>query len=101
MIGSTGINASATGTTLIVTTISDTSYEPTETFSLVLSNPSNATIGVGTGIGTIQDNDTVCSDGFKDTDGQDNIPSNTDDEECDDGNIINDDGCTSLCKIES
>ena len=38
----------------------DTVLEPNETFSVNLSNPTNATIAVGTGIGTI-DNDDVAS----------------------------------------
>ena len=34
-------------------------YEPDETFTLNLSNPTNATIGTGQGVGTIQNDDPI------------------------------------------
>jgi hypothetical protein len=40
-----------------VHTINDALFEATETFTLVLSDPSNATISGSTGTGTILDND--------------------------------------------
>jgi|GEM_PF-1105988 len=43
--------------TITVPIINDTLAEPSETFNVVLSSPSNATIVVGTGVGTIIDND--------------------------------------------
>ncbi len=41
-----------------VPVLGDTTIEPTETFVVNLSNPTNATIGDGQGLGTILDNDT-------------------------------------------
>ncbi|KKT75917.1 MAG: hypothetical protein UW70_C0026G0005 [Candidatus Peregrinibacteria bacterium GW2011_GWA2_44_7] len=41
-----------------------------------------------------------CGDGMVDTDGPDNVPGNTDDEVCDDGNTTNGDGCSSTCQPE-
>jgi hypothetical protein len=46
-----------TTATVSVTVQSDTVIEPDETFSVVLSNATNATIGDGTGVGTIEDDD--------------------------------------------
>ncbi|MDP3608563.1 MAG: Calx-beta domain-containing protein [Methylophilus sp.] len=43
--------------TITVPIINDTTAEPSETFNVVLSAPSNATIATGTGVGTIIDND--------------------------------------------
>jgi hypothetical protein len=43
--------------TVSVPVLGDTIAEPTETFVVNLSNPTNATIGDGQGIGTITDND--------------------------------------------
>ncbi len=40
-----------------ITTINNTVAEPTETFQVRLSNPDRVTIGDGTGVGTILDND--------------------------------------------
>ena len=37
----------------------DSVNEPNETFTVVLSAPTNATIGAGTGTGTIQNDDAV------------------------------------------
>lgn len=52
--GSTSINVS-------VTILDDAVSESTETFNLILSNPTNATIATGTGVGTIFDNDATGS----------------------------------------
>ncbi|OYY49059.1 MAG: hypothetical protein B7Y48_07685 [Methylophilales bacterium 28-44-11] len=43
--------------TITVPIINDTTAESSETFNVVLSAPSNATIATGTGVGTIIDND--------------------------------------------
>ena len=43
--------------TVSVPVLGDTLLEPTETFAVNLSNPANATIGDGQGVGTIIDND--------------------------------------------
>ena len=45
--------------TVSVDVLGDTAGELTETFSLVLSNPTNARIRDGRGIGTILDDDTA------------------------------------------
>ncbi len=47
-----------TETAIVLTTYGDTIPEPRETFTVTLSNPINAGIGVGTGIVTINDDDT-------------------------------------------
>lgn len=59
--GSTSIAAGgATGATTLTTTINgDAVSEANETFSVVLSAPVNATIATGTGIGTIDNDDSV------------------------------------------
>jgi hypothetical protein len=44
-----------------VTVFGDTRVEPNETFNLVLSNPTNATIIGGPGVGLITNDDTNCS----------------------------------------
>jgi Calx-beta domain-containing protein len=44
--------------TILVRTLDDTTGEPTESFTLTLSNPVGATIADGTGVGTILDNET-------------------------------------------
>ncbi len=46
-----------TATTVAIQVIGDTEDEPDETFHVVLSNPSGAVIGQGTGTGTIRDDD--------------------------------------------
>ena len=47
-----------TSKTFTVQIVGNTVAEPTETFSVVLSSPSlGLTIGTGTGVGTIVDND--------------------------------------------
>src|SRR5262249_39163138 len=45
--------------TITVRIIGDTTFEPTETFLVNLSNPTNVTIADGQGTGTINDNDTI------------------------------------------
>jgi len=42
----------------------------------------------------------VCGDGYRDADGLNDFPGDSDDEECDDGNSENIDGCTNDCKID-
>lgn len=44
--------------------------------------------------------DNRCGDGVVDPDGADNIENTADDEECDDGNLANNDGCSVLCSYE-
>ena len=44
--------------TISVPIINDTIYEGSETFNVILSGPSNATISTGTGVGTIKDDGT-------------------------------------------
>jgi hypothetical protein len=51
------ITAGNTSTTITVPVIGDTTIEPDETFSLVISSPVNASIQKGTGTGTIQNDD--------------------------------------------
>jgi hypothetical protein len=46
-----------TSATIAVTIVADTVNEPDESLSVVLSNPSNATIADGIGIVTILDDD--------------------------------------------
>ncbi|MBW2456679.1 MAG: DUF4215 domain-containing protein, partial [Deltaproteobacteria bacterium] len=41
----------------------------------------------------------VCGDGAVSPNGADGIPNTPDDEECDDGNLVNGDGCQSDCKF--
>ena len=55
--GSETIFAGDTSIVLTVNTLENTAYESNETFNIVLSNPGNSTIGTGTGVGTISDND--------------------------------------------
>ncbi|HEY8360379.1 MAG TPA: tandem-95 repeat protein, partial [Ramlibacter sp.] len=43
--------------TITVSIVNDTAAEPSETFNVVLSGPTNATIGTATGVATIIDND--------------------------------------------
>lgn len=49
--------AGMTTRTVSVSIATDSAAEPTETFTVVLSNPTSATIGDGTGVGTITDDD--------------------------------------------
>ena len=46
-----------TSETVTVNTVNDTIDEPAESFNVVLSSPSNATIGDGSATATITDND--------------------------------------------
>ena len=46
-----------------VAVVGDTIYEPTETFTVVVSNPVNATIAVGSATGTIQNDDLLVRPG--------------------------------------
>ncbi|MCH9695548.1 MAG: PQQ-dependent sugar dehydrogenase [Gammaproteobacteria bacterium] len=55
--GTVRIAAGQTSTTATVTVTSDTDAEPDETFNVVLSNPSNATIADSSAIGTITNDD--------------------------------------------
>lgn len=41
-----------------------------------------------------------CGDGILDENGRDNILGTEDDEQCDDGNTVSGDGCSSTCKTE-
>ena len=43
----------------------------------------------------------VCGDGFHDLNGPDNIWLTTDDEQCDDGNDIDDDDCANDCTLNT
>ncbi len=52
-----GRAAPARSKTVTVAVRGDTHDEPTETFRLVLRNPSGATIADGSGTGTIRDDD--------------------------------------------
>jgi ethanolamine utilization protein EutQ (cupin superfamily) len=55
------IPAGSTTAMISVPISNDTIHESDETFTVTLSNPTNATIATGTGTGTIQDNDAVPS----------------------------------------
>jgi fibronectin-binding autotransporter adhesin len=55
--GSGSISAGNSSTTVSVNVNGDTTDEPNETFFVNLSNPSNATIADGQGLGTIQNDD--------------------------------------------
>ena len=55
--GSVTIPAGSTSTTFSVLVVGDTLHENNETFSFVLSDPVNATLGTATATGTIIDND--------------------------------------------
>ncbi len=55
------IPAGSTSTTFSVNVLGDTLFEPNETFVVRLSNPVNATIKDGTGVGLITDNDSSLS----------------------------------------
>ncbi|MBC2705192.1 retention module-containing protein, partial [Desulfobacula sp.] len=55
--GTGTITAGSTTTTITVDITDDDIAEPTETFQMNLTNPANATIADGQGIGTILDND--------------------------------------------
>jgi hypothetical protein len=51
------VPAGQSGATVTVTIKGDTAFESAETLTLTLSNPTEATIGDGTGTGTIVNND--------------------------------------------
>jgi Calx-beta domain len=51
--------AGTTSLTVTVPVVGDTTVEPTETFTVGLSNPANATIADGTGQGTVSNDDVV------------------------------------------
>jgi VCBS repeat-containing protein len=55
--GSVSIPAGSTQGTIIIPTNGDTQYEPNETLNVTLSDAVNASIAVGTGLGTILDDD--------------------------------------------
>jgi hypothetical protein len=55
--GNVAIASGATSATFSVPTTSDTTDEPNQTFSVLLSAPVNTTIADGTGVGTINDDD--------------------------------------------
>ncbi len=56
--GTLTIPAGQTTGAINVSTIQDLIYETNENFSLILSNPTNATVNDGTGNATIIENDT-------------------------------------------
>jgi beta-glucanase (GH16 family) len=65
--GTITIPAKSTEVALDITIVGDTLKEADETFSIVLSNPKNATIATGTGTATIRNDDTyvfIPSDGY-------------------------------------
>src|SRR4029079_3592431 len=51
------ITAGSTSTTISILITDDSIYEGSESFTVTLSNPNNATGGTGTGTGTITEND--------------------------------------------
>jgi len=55
--GTVVFDAGQTTRTINVVIVGDNTVEPNETFSVVLSNPTNATLGNGTGTGTILNDD--------------------------------------------
>lgn len=55
--GTINITAGNTTGSLVVTTLPDTIYEGDETFNVILSNFSNVTANISTGVGTINDDD--------------------------------------------
>ncbi|QYL17129.1 cellulase family glycosylhydrolase [Mycolicibacterium pallens] len=64
--GSTGtltFNPGVTSQTVTVKVIGDTAVEPTETFTVALSNPTGATISRGTATGTITNDDVATNPG--------------------------------------
>jgi beta-glucanase (GH16 family) len=65
--GTVTIPAKSTEVSIDITVVGDTLKEADETFSVVLSNPKNATIATGTGTATIRNDDTyvfIPSDGY-------------------------------------
>lgn len=57
--GTLTFSAGQTSKTIDVTITGDTTYEVSETFNVVLSNPSGAVLGDDTGVGTITNDDTA------------------------------------------
>ena len=55
--GTVTFNPGQTTKTITVVVVADAALEAAETFTVVLSNPTNATIVTGTGTGTIQNDD--------------------------------------------
>ena len=65
--GTVTIPAKATEATIEIVALGDTIKQADKQFEIVLSNPTNATIGTGSGIGTIRNDDTylfVPNDGY-------------------------------------
>ena len=61
--GTLAFKPGETTKTITVTVVGDTVYEPSETFTVALSNPVNTTIGTGSATGTIQNDDPVAQPG--------------------------------------
>ena len=57
LTGTLSFAAGETSKTFMVSTAEDTTDEAAETFTVTLSGPTNATLGDGTGTGTIADDD--------------------------------------------
>jgi hypothetical protein len=62
--GTLTIPAGSTSSTIAVPILGDATIEPDETFMVNLSVPTNATIGTGTGTGTILNDDPAASASF-------------------------------------
>jgi large repetitive protein len=60
--GSVSIHPGQTSTTFAVEVRGDTTVEPDETFTVELASPSGATIGDGSGVGTIENDDAAAVD---------------------------------------
>ncbi len=58
-LGTLTFAGGATSQTITVPVIGDTAVEPNETFTVALSNPTNATIADGQGVGTIVNDDSA------------------------------------------
>ncbi len=61
--GTVRFAAGETSKTVQVAVVGDTIYEPTETFTVALSNPVNATIAVGSATGTLENDDPLVRPG--------------------------------------
>ena len=59
--GTVSFAANASSATLVVTTANDVTVEPNEVFTVILSNPVNATIGTSSASATIVNNDGVAT----------------------------------------
>ena len=75
--GTATVAAGATSTTFTVTVCRDATFELDETFTVSLSTPTNATIGDGTGTGTIQNDDTAPTFAINDQTVNEGNPSGT------------------------